>query len=312
MRLILSQSLLDIETPPDLPNGTYFFVCFEDFSVGPLKDWNDQTEFNRQRADHWEKTRRLDLPDGSKIDYFVWMQGLPRYDLAELIQSGVSFEEMPKTFKFTELIHEATTIEIWHDLSVRGCVLQWYTVAALHSIGIQRQRVSTCVLPDLIHERKSAAFWSDLLLDNPERAAPAAPISTSDWDLALQYWAALTGMPNPAEKALVQRADKPSRDALAVLSGRFPDPATGLTNIQERLLRSASNDWRKMARVVGDAMGIGWDENDPVGDAVLHAELIKMASSIPPLVKIEGEGAMRYCRVRLAHHGETVRSSLGQ
>lgn len=311
MRLILSHSHLDTKTPPNLPDGTYFFVCFEDFSVGPVNDWNDRPKFDQQRADFWKTTQMLDLPDGSKMDYVVWMQGLPRYDLVELIQSGVSFEEMPKMYEFAELIHEATTIEIWHDLSVRGCVFRWYAVAALHGLGIQPERVSACVLPNLIRERQSAGFWSDMLLDNPGRAVLAAPISTADWDLALLYWAALTGMPNSVEKALVQRADKPSRDALAVLSARFPDPATGLTNIQERLLRSASHDWRKMARVVGDAMGTGWEEKDPIGDSVLHAELIEMARMNPPLLAIMGEGAMRYCRVRLTHFGETKRLSLG-
>jgi hypothetical protein len=253
----------------------------------------------------------LGPPDGSKMHYVVWQQDLPRYDLVESIKSGVSFEEMPRTYEFAELIYKATTIEIWHDFSVRGCVFRWYVVAALHSIGIQPERVSTCVLPDLIRERQSAGFWSDMLLDKPRRAVPAAPISTSDWDLALQYWTALTAMPNPVEKDLLQQADKPSRDALAALSARFPDPATGLTNIQGRLLRSASDDWRKMARVVGDAMGVGWEENDPIGDSFLHAELIKMARMNPPLLKIEGEGAMRYCRVRLTHLGETTRATLG-
>lgn len=312
MRLILFHSHLDTNPPPNLPDGTYFFVCFEDFSVGPVKNWNDQPKFNQQRAEFWKTTQRLDLPDGSKMDYFVWLQALPRYDLVELIQSGVSFEDMPRTYEFAELIYEATTIEIWHDLSVRGSVFRWYAMTALHNIGIQPERVSTCVLPDLIRERQSAGFWSDMLLDKPGRAVPAAPISTADWDLALQYWAALTGMPSSVEKALVQRSDRPSRDALAMLSRRFPDPATGLTNIQERLLRSASHDWRKMARVVGDAMAVGWKENDSIGDAVLHAELIEMASMSPSLLQIEGEGAMRFCRVRLTQHGETKRLSPGE
>lgn len=100
--------------PPYLPDGTYFFVCFEDFSLGPVKDWNDQPKFNQQRAEFWKTTQRLDLPDGSKMDYLVWLQALPRYDLVELIQSGVSFEDMPRTYEFAELIYEATTIEIWH------------------------------------------------------------------------------------------------------------------------------------------------------------------------------------------------------
>jgi hypothetical protein len=60
-----------------------------------------------------------------------------------------------------------------------------------------------------------------------------------------------------------------------------------------------------MTRIVGDGMVAGWDENDRVGDGVLQAELEKMARIDPPLIEIDGNGAMRFCQVRLTPEGAT-------
>ncbi len=88
MRIILSQSHFQLAKPPQLPDETVVFVCMEDFSVGPLDSWDDPLQFQRNRSGFWKSTPLFDLPDGSKMDYFVWHQTLPRCDLVEALKSN--------------------------------------------------------------------------------------------------------------------------------------------------------------------------------------------------------------------------------
>lgn len=307
MRIILTHRHVYIDNPPKLPAETFVFVCNEDFSVGPLRDWNNQSKFRKNRSDYWRKTSLLDLPDGSKMDYFVWYQALLGYDLVDLLEQGVSFDDMPETHEFDDLVPEATSIEIWCDRTSSSNLFVWYLCAALEDMNVDRSSVSLCIIPNALREKRPKKFWSDMLLGTSARDIPSIPLSLADWELMLRYWQAVTELPNPIDLALVEDAEPHNRHTFAVLINRQPNPETGLTNLQARLLRSTAEDWRKMARVVGDAMGAGWDENDHVGDAVLQAELEKMARMVPPLVEIDGTGAMRFCQVRLTPDGATKR-----
>ena len=308
MRLILCHEHLDITKPPQLADGTFMFVCFEDFSVGPLNDWDTAAQFKKNRSEFWKKTSMLDLPDGSKMDYFVWLQALPRHDLVELIQSGVAIEGVPETNEFDDLAPKASKIEIWYDRTVRGYAFLWYLIAIFEHMEVDRNFVSRCLFPDGLREKLPAKFWFEMLLDTPARSKPARPINSAEWQLFLRYWEAVNNLPAPIDPALVQNADEHTLAALSILKQRHPSPETGLSNLQVRLLNSVKSDWLKMARVIGDAMVVGWDENDPVGDLVLQAELEEMSRLTPPLVEIDGTGAMRFCKVRSTRHGESMRS----
>lgn len=307
MRIILTHRHVHIDNPPKLPAETFVFVCYEDFSVGPLRDWNNQSEFRKNRSDYWRKTFVFDLPDGNKMDYVVWSQALPRHDLVELLQRGVSFDDMPETQEFDDLVPKATSIEIWCDRTPSSNLLVWYLSAAFEVMKIDRNSVSLCIVPNALRERRPKKFWSDMLLDTSDRAVPAIPLSWAQWELMSRYWNAATELPKPIDPALVQDAESHILDTFSILMNRHPNSETGLTNLQLRLLRSTTEGWRKMARVVGDAMGVGWDENDHVGDGVLQAELEEMARMVPPLVEIDGTGAMRFCQVRLTPDGATKR-----
>ena len=309
MRLILHHGHFAIDPTdiPELDDDTYAFICFEDFTVGPLSDWNDRTRFDDTRAAFWQKTQRLTLPDGDQMDYFIWHQTLPRCDLVDMIQSGIAAEDIPLPQDWSECIAQAKSIEIWHDLTVRGQVFLWYTVAALQDFQIDPSCISTCALPE---GTPSPEFWSDMVLDRPSRAVPMVELSAKVKAQALQYWDALTRLPTPVNAALLRDAPDPVRHAFVTLSERQPNAETGLTNIQARVLRCAPRDWQKMARVISNAMIASMDADDPVGDAVLQFELTQMAQMTPPLVEIDGEGAMRFCQVRLTDDGDAKRLSL--
>lgn len=150
-------------------------------------------------------------------------------------------------------------------------------------------------------------FWFNMLADRPERAIPSEPFTERELAQALQYWDALTRLPEPVNPSLLRGAARPVSDAFVTLSERHPSRDRGLTNIQERLLRCTRPDWQKMARTIGDAMFAGTEVNDPVGDIVLQAALTEMAQMTPPLVDIDGKGAMRLCQVKLTPHGEAIK-----
>jgi len=311
VRIILHHSPLGTNTKrlPKLPDETYVFVCIEDFSVGPLCDWQDRAKFQESRSEFWQRTELLTLPDGSKNEYFVWHQSLPRFDLVEMVKGGIAIEDIPIPHKLNEIIPTAKTIEIWYDLSVRGQVFLWYTVAALQDYQIHPKFVATCELSDHLQEYPRK-FWSGMLLDKVDRAIPAIRIPEREWRQVLCYWDALTKLPKPVDQTLIQSAEEPMRKVLATMSGRYPSETLALNNIQERLLRSTRHEWQKMAVTIGDAMFAGYEEHDPVGDFVLQFELNQMAQMTPPLVEVDGEGAMRFCNVKLTPHGETKLRSL--
>lgn len=145
-----------------------------------------------------------------------------------------------------------------------------------------------------------------MLLDRTERSIPAVLLDPSDWQLLEDCWNAITLLPQPIDPSLMPRVDEYALHAFEVLTNRHPNRATGLTNLQARLLVAVKPDWSKMARIVGDVMVAGWDENDRVEVGVLQAELEKMARMNPPLIEIDGTGAMRFfCQVRLTPEGAT-------
>jgi len=248
MRLILCHRNLKLPKRAEIPDKTFVFLCFEDFSVGPLSDWNNSPEFKTKRSVFWQKSSLLRLPDGSQMDYFVWLQTKPKHDLVELIKSGVAVENIPLPREFDELAPAATTIEIWSDRSVSGQIFQWYLAAALPAMGVAQDRVSVCLFTDPLPEKRAVKFWSDMLLDTPDRGIPAAAWSNSDWNLMLKCWQAITTLPAPIYPPLIQLADEHTLRAFDAVNGRHPAADTGLTNLQVRVLQSASVEWKKNGR----------------------------------------------------------------
>ncbi len=239
MRLILCHGHIPVADPPTLSDETFLFVCFEDFSVGPLHDWNDPTKFLENRSDFWKNTSLLDLPDGDKMDHFIWFQALPRHDLVELVKSGVPIDDIPLPKDFDDLLPLADSIEIWSDQSVGGCIFLWYLCALFEMIGVDRKRIHHSQFLDGLRDKRPPLFWSDMLLDTPKRSIPALPISEAVWRLMIQYWEAATRMPLPVDPVLEQKADKYTLHAFEILTGRHPNPETKLTNLQVRLIRAA-------------------------------------------------------------------------
>ncbi|MFZ5962158.1 hypothetical protein ACOXXX_04335 [Thalassococcus sp. BH17M4-6] len=311
MRLILCPEIFDLPKSHEFPDDAVAFFCFEDFSVGPLGNWRNPSEFKKSRAAFWQNSTIFDLPDGSKMPYSAWMQFLPRYDLVEMIRSGVYTDDVPVSRDFEEVAAQATTIEIWRDRTASGEVLQWYLSAMLPILGVDLGRVSVCLFTHPISRKQPNAFWSDMLSDAPDRGVPALRPSPSDWQHMSMCWDAITHLPDPIDAFLLETPDDHALHALEMMKGRFPDVVTGLTNIQARLLRAAADDWRKMIRTLSDAMIAGDDAHDAIRLYSLEASLNEMVQMPDPLIEKRGEGPIRNCEVRLTSLGQRKLSLIG-
>jgi hypothetical protein len=92
---------------------------------------------------------------------------------------------------------------------------------------------------------------------------------------------------------------------IAALVSSYPDSTTGLTLVEERLLKCMPGTWTASARVVGNAM-IGDGEGPSIGDVILFHRLTSMADpGLPsPAVELRGDSyEMRSSEVRITDFG---------
>ncbi len=310
MRLILTHSLITFRNAPEL-EGTFAFDCMEDFTVGPLRGWPDAAAFGAERAAYWQDNPMHRLPDGEELDYSVWTQSYPEYDWVNYLFTPK--EDHPALHRFEEIAPDAVEFEIWIAPNARSQIGLWYTIAELERIGVKSHQVSLVQFPEGLSLEDRAKLVCDLLHSSENARRPVH----ADWARYLALWQAAQSLPAPFSQSLTEEMSKEEHRAVQILSGRCPDPKTGLNNIQARLLRAAlwrrartSNGWAKMAWVIGEAMAAGWDDGDNVGDGVLQNELEALARQSPPLFEIKGEGAMRFCEVRLTAAGCALAEAL--
>ena len=175
MRLILLNHSRHFSTLDNLPDDLVAFYCFEDFSVGPLSDWPNPANFAKQRADFWQTTPQLDLPDGSQMDYFVWDQVLPHLDVSQFATTPE--RDWPAFHEFETSAPMAVDIEIWSGNGARQHLWFWYAVAELARLGIDMERVSHCKIDDDVLYEINPKNWSKMLRGDPDRLFPATPIA---------------------------------------------------------------------------------------------------------------------------------------
>ncbi|MEP5761565.1 MAG: hypothetical protein ABJ327_20085 [Litoreibacter sp.] len=310
MRLILCDRYLDIAKKVDAPDDTFVFTCCEDFSVGSIQDWNAPTKFHQARSElWWKETNWAEV----EIDYRVWLQVLPNQErmtqeLAAKTERGEI--ELQEPYKFEDLAPKADQIELWADASVRSSVWRWYMVATLERMGVDLSRVFVSNISEDGFREHKKRFWTRLVNNAEDRAFPADQLSQAQLENMIQYWEAAVSLPTPINPEFAASFDESTRHVFNILSARHPDPETRLSNIEARLLKGARSEWKKMAYVVANAMGKGWDDNDSVGHSHLQIVLKDMALKQPALVEIKGQGEMRFCDVRLTSLGQMLQNKI--
>lgn len=304
MKLILCATNLPDRAFPEPVKDTYIYVSLEDYSVGPLLGWPDPLAFRASRAAFFQTILNRRLPDGTHLDYFEWVQVVPDFPSEHFMLLP---EDSWPLYELEDVLPIAERIEIWVGSSVREILCKWRIAAELVRLGVSRDRVSLLSFPGRLRD-KHHPWYSDRLLDELRSGCiPTLPIPEGDWERMTRCWDAVIACPVAADESLLQ--DPATRRVFEVLGTRRPDAATGLNMLQKRLIVSARSEWMKMARIIGEAMALGYGADDQVGDWVLQAELRKLAGMTPPPVEIEGDD-IRNSRVRLTQGGAMLRQAL--
>jgi hypothetical protein len=96
--------------------------------------------------------------------------------------------------------------------------------------------------------------------------------------------------------------DSPLHNALALLLDRYPDPASGISVWDQRLVDHASGQWLPLRDLLGATLRANWDSLDPVGDVYLRWRVERLASRKlnMPLLEIDGDRNEPRVRIRKA------------
>ena len=281
---------------PSGPDGVEIFRSLDDPSVGPWTGWPDVDAVARTRAEWRLSISRDPVMDDWTAEYLLdpWACVHPRFPTETLIADP----DMRIPDAATAL-SEADAVEVWRHDSPHGLVWLWHVVAWIGARGGLTPTLSALALPE--SEAATDALWHSGLAGDADHAARLERLDRQAQDRMRRLWEAAIALPAPPDPDLL--AEPGAQQAFDILAGRRPDPRTGLSTLRLRLLAATRPDWTRMALVIGQTMARSLEDGDWVGDVWLQSELEEMARLDPPLVEIEGTGAMRDCKVRRTASG---------
>jgi hypothetical protein len=148
---------------------------------------------------------------------------------------------------------------------------------------------------------------------NQIRMHPAPrELSMDEWISYRSTWRALTSSDPRSVQAFDAENPQASpqlKQAVAHVLRRYPDRATGLDFWDRELLAKVRERGPRAARVIGQTMGVHFDEGDLIGDLYFFRRLLHLASpALPrPLLTQSGDGAdMQQTNFELTEFGAAV------
>lgn len=134
--------------------------------------------------------------------------------------------------------------------------------------------------------------------------APDHALARDEIDGLRQFWQAVSAA--EARQLEAFAANPPASPsglgaAAKARLARLPNPQTGLTSVEQRVLDQCTGQPRIVAQVIGDALDAGKNGPDNVGDISMFDALMGLAAprASRPLVAIGGDGTMRGSSVKL-------------
>jgi hypothetical protein len=210
----------------------------------------------------------------------------------------------------TQALCEADSIVLWAGLgAAEQLLLAWVVKLLQHT----QSRAQLHVVQFTRAGKHNSEVWGtgSLIPDDFKHHPPALPVPPEALVELEWLWDRVTS-PDPAGLLMVlsdERTHLPhSRAGLRRLLERYPDHRTGLTRWESELLKYTKEKGPRALRVVGFAMGYGFDA-DLVGDLYLFSRLLQLGSEdLPyPLVRVSGDpGNVRSWEVVLTDAGEAV------
>lgn len=255
-------------------------------SCGPTPKCDDLRAWNTLRNDYW----------------------------TSLIPGGEN-EHVPAPYNLVsnvERLRDAERIHVWAATSLSEQLFVARVVSLVDLVGADPARISLVQFETLRDRRARILGLGELneehMGDHP-KPEPLLQTTLADYRAA---WSALTS----SDPAMFERfvSDRPAanawiRQAMQLMTRRFPDIRTGLNHWDFTLLAKARQDGPRAARVIGATLVVQSDESDLTGDSYLFGRLLRLSDErLPrPLLTLTGDRtSMRGTEVALTPFGEAV------
>ncbi|WP_411352160.1 DUF1835 domain-containing protein [Leisingera aquaemixtae] len=268
--------------------NTELFACYEDFSFGPLVPTDEPEQLLRLRHRYWcnagmaERGKRP--PEKRSLRKL-----LQASDHIEIMIAGEGGEQIFLLGLANLLRHTAREGRVVQLLQYPSNK-HWHSLAMLNLEALSNRPKPTLVDDNFLTRLEE--IWGVIVSNSPEALFAFHKSHTE-----------VAGLP------YVSRA-------IDDLIFSYPRADSGLTHVQERLLKATPMEWTKSARVVGNAMVGDQPDGRSFGDGILFSNLIGMADQkqSDPAIELRGERrTMRACEVRLTDFGEAcLRGEINQ
>lgn len=211
-----------------------------------------------------------------------------------------------------ERLRDAERIHVWTATSLSEQLFVAHVVKLVDLVGADPARISLVQFETLRDRRARILGLGQLneesMSDHP-KPEPLLEATVADYRIA---WNALTSKdPTMFERFASDRpkANQWLRQAMQLMTRRFPDIRTGLSHWDFTLLDKARQHGPRAARVIGATMNVEWDDGDLTGDWYLFGRLLRLGDErLPkPLLTLTGDRtSMRDTEVALTPFGEAV------
>jgi hypothetical protein len=263
---------------------TLVFGSYDDYSHGPLSTFGTSHDFSLERQAYWKSFELYD------VDIL--------YD----------FDLTDEYISMVIAIKVAKNAEIWITSSVQDL---FYTTVILHLLT--EDKVDTAGI-SIRYFGGEQVKWGLGAINVEElevlfRSSMSDPFDPKFYSDA---WKAISQSNGLAIKSFIEEQDQ-SNPMVAALSAyllRFPDFNGGLGSIERSLLGAGTDELKKSAYTVGNAMAFGEPEADHIGDLLLFKRLVELSSVTPdPWFKMEGDPRrMRSSSAQITESGKEARA----
>ena len=263
---------------------TRVIASYDDYSHGPLPTSGTSGEFFLDRQAFWKS---LDLCDADIIYEF---------DLSD------------EHISLVKEIRATKQAEIWIANSVQDIFYATLIPHLLKLDGVDTSGISVRYFDGQQVEWGLGAIRGEEL-ESLYKSSEAVPLDTK---LYSDAWSAISQGSGEAIKSFIEEHAPPFPmvRALSAYLLRFPDFNGGLGSIERSLLAAGTDEMKKSAYTVGNAMAMGEPKDDHVGDLILFKRLVELSGVEPdPWFKLEGNPRhMRSSSAQITETGKEARA----
>ena len=249
--------------------------------------------------------KRDDLRAWKEVRHEYWSTLVPDAD-SEHIHSPFNLDDN------AERLRSAEHTTIWAATSLSEQLFIAHVVHLADLVGADPARISVVQFETLGSRGTRIQGMGELNEENMSAHPDPVPLSK---DALVDYraaWIALTSeIPTGFERFANERPNASPwvKQAMQLMTRRFPDKRTGLTHWDHKLLSMTRKHAPRALRIIAAAMTEEWDDGDLTGDSYLFGRLLRLGDErLPkPLLQLTGaKSNMRATEAVLTPFGEAV------